>query len=323
MGRNKKEVDSLSESLESLETKSSMSGSANSLINQPNPIGIILLAVMFFLLLASAGGLSTSAVEFKQPSTARATGVTQSFVMFSSLTSPLYLILHVVVAFGNYEMPRQSLQPPVVSWTVILARISLVLWVVSLVLTALTVSHPESNSLITRSNLAIAVFGVLCMAILVLTMEMTSKPFELPFTPRKSAVTCLVSSFEDDLKPAPRTGRHYRTMTMDSVSSGGSSRSSCSRRRPVPTASNRFSTIVEEEAQSGMNGEPDRPTIPEPCHVPPGTAWARDWEQLAVEAGVHRNGSVSDYGSTVESDDGGDQRWHLRQPPPAIVVTSG
>lgn len=75
------------------------------------------------------------------------------------MISPLYLFLHIFVAFGNYGIPRQPLQAPVVSWTVILARISLVLWVVSLALTAVTVSHPESNTLITRSNLALSVFG--------------------------------------------------------------------------------------------------------------------------------------------------------------------
>lgn len=163
----------------------------------------------------------------------------------------------------------------------------------------------------------------ICLAILVLAMEMRSRPFELPFTPRKSAVTCLVSSFENDLKCEPRAGHHYRTMTMDSVSSGGSGRSSnSSRGRPVPTVSNRFSTIVEEAAQMDVNKEPGRPTVPEPCHVPPGTAWARDWEQLAAETGVHRSGSVSDYGSTVEIDDGGDQRWHIRQPPTRVVTSS-
>lgn len=83
MVRNKKGVDSVSDSLESFETKSSMSGSANSLINQPNPFSLILLSALIFLLLASVGGLSTSAVEFRQPSTTRATGVTQSFVLFS------------------------------------------------------------------------------------------------------------------------------------------------------------------------------------------------------------------------------------------------
>ncbi|ROT34599.1 hypothetical protein SODALDRAFT_382395 [Sodiomyces alkalinus F11] len=333
MGRMKNEVDSMSDSLESLETKSSMSGSANSLLTQPKPFNLILLSVLFFLLLASIGGLSTSAVEFKQPSTVRGTGVTQSFVLFSSLISPLYLFLHIIVSFGNYQSSRQSLQAPVVSWAVILARISLILWVVTLVLTAITVSHPQSNSVITRSNLALATFGVTCLAILVFTMEMTTKPFELPFTPRKSTVTCLVRSFEDDFKCEPTIGHHCRTMTLDSVSSGGSgrsgrssrcSRSSSSRKRAVPVPCNRVSTILEEETQSRVGSEtPDRPMMPEPCHVPPpGTAWARDWEQLAVETGVHRNNSVSDYGSTVESDDAVDQRWHLRQPPPAIVVTS-
>lgn len=62
-----------------------------------------------------------------------------------------------------------------------------------------------------------------------------------------------------------------------------------------------------------------------PCPPPPGTAWARDWEQLAVDAGVRRNGSVSDYGSSAgtettegRSEVGGNA---LKPPLPSIIVT--
>lgn len=62
-----------------------------------------------------------------------------------------------------------------------------------------------------------------------------------------------------------------------------------------------------------------------PCPPPPGTAWAKDWEQLAVDTGVRRNGSLSDYGSTVGTDtlDGRfDTRGVALKPPlPSIIVT--
>ncbi|EFQ34863.1 uncharacterized protein GLRG_10007 [Colletotrichum graminicola M1.001] len=34
---------------------------------------------------------------------------------------------------------------------------------------------------------------------------------------------------------------------------------------------------------------PPAPNKDKPCPPPPGTAWAKDWEQLAVDAGVSRN----------------------------------
>lgn len=74
---------SLSDSLESFETKSSMSGSANSMLTPPRPFGVVLAITLFFLLMASIGGLSTSAVDFQTPSEPPRYGVDQSFVLFS------------------------------------------------------------------------------------------------------------------------------------------------------------------------------------------------------------------------------------------------
>lgn len=64
------------------------------------------------------------------------------------------------MAFNNFEVSRrQSLQTPFVSWTVIVARLGLLLWAVTLILASITVAR-DSNTLITRSNLTISVFGV-------------------------------------------------------------------------------------------------------------------------------------------------------------------
>lgn len=133
--------------------------------------------------------------------------------------------------------------------------------------------------------------------------------------PRRETVSCLVSSFDGDLK---RDFRRYRTMTIDSASSRGSSRSTTSSRKryspPAPPCK-RCTTILEEDEIPGGLREP------EPCHipgaVPPGTAWASDWDALAAETSIHRNDSVSDYGSAASTDRGGD----VRQPPPAIIIT--
>ncbi|CRK45099.1 hypothetical protein BN1723_016469 [Verticillium longisporum] len=330
MTRTRKEVDSMSDSLESLETKSSMSGDANSLINRPKPFSIILLLTLFFLLMASIGGLSTSAVDFRTQGPPRRSCITQSFVMFSSLLSPIYVFLHLFVSFRNYEVSRrQPLQSPFVSWTIIVVRLSLLLWVVSVILTAVTVARLDSNSVITRSNLAISIFGVISVTVLILTIEIATHPFELPFTPRATTVSCLVSSFEDDLKRS--AGLHYRTMTMDSASSMASSRSSGSRKQYMmpPPGCNRCTTIVEEE-EAHMDQEPllqrndSPPVLPEPCHTPPGTAWASDWEKLAVDVGVSRNNSVSDYSMSAASDDMEvPASLAIRRPPPAIIVTQG
>lgn len=69
--------------VESLETKSSMSGSDVSTKSPPKPIPILLAIFMFLMLLASGGGLATSALQFRPSRTGRRDCLSQSFILFA------------------------------------------------------------------------------------------------------------------------------------------------------------------------------------------------------------------------------------------------
>ncbi|KAK0380820.1 hypothetical protein CLIM01_01793 [Colletotrichum limetticola] len=369
--------------VESLETKSSMSGSDVSTKSPPKPLPIVMIAVMFFMIVASGGGLCLSALQFRPSKTGERDCLSQSFILFGSMISPMYVVLHIIVSFRNYQVvKRQSLQSPLVSWAVIVARLGLLLWIPAVILSSVALSHYPgfvTQSPITELNFSVSVIGITCSIVVILVLEIASHPFELPCFRRRNTVTCLVSAFEKDLKdeeakpasrpnsrpPTPPAYYYFPANHRHTIPAPARAKlvrkASYPRRReqippvppipyPHPDSLGIMLPIAEplpplpELEQTSVapaikitpanapeclcpgNGKLAPPANKDkPCPPPPGTAWAKDWEQLAVDTGVRRNGSLSDYGSTVGTDtlDGRfDTRGVALKPPlPSIIVT--
>ncbi|CCF35475.1 hypothetical protein CH063_07255 [Colletotrichum higginsianum] len=371
--------------IESLETKSSMSGSDVSTKSPPKPLPILLIIVMFLLIVASGGGLCLSALQFRPSKTGERDCLSQSFILFASMISPAYVVLHVIVSFRNYQVVRrQSLQSPLVSGAVIVARIGLLLWIPATILSSIAMSrYPGfvTQSPITELNLAVSAVGITANTIIILALEIASHPFELPCFHRRNTITCLVSAFEKDLKeeeeakppsrpnsrpPTPPAYYYFPANHRHTIPAPARAKlvrkASYPRRHeqipPVPpipyphpdslgimlpipeplpplpelattpTPAIKVTPATAPACLCPGNGRlapPPPLNKDKPCPPPPGTAWAKDWEQLAVDAGVRRNGSLSDYGSTVGTDTL-DSRFEvphvaLRPPLPSIIVT--
>ncbi|OLN89043.1 hypothetical protein CCHL11_06003 [Colletotrichum chlorophyti] len=362
------------------ETNTSMSGSDVSTKSPPKPLPILLAAVMLLMLLASGGGLALSALQFRPSRTGRRDCLSQSFILFACMLSPVYLALHMVVSFRNYEVSRrQSLQSPLVSWAVIVARLALLLWIPAIILSSAAMArYPGfvTQSPITELNLTVSVIGIAANIVVVLVLEIASHPFELPCFNRRGTITCLVSDFEKDLKeevpkppsqpnsrpPTPPAYYYFPANHRHTIPAPARARlvrkasyprnlktqdippvpplpyphpDSLGIMLPIPEP---LPPLPELEPTPAIKVTPATapdcltpgkhvppPDKNKPCPPPPGTAWARDWEQLAVDAGVRRNGSVSDYGSTVETDtaDGRPEAPGpaLKPPLPSIIVT--
>lgn len=69
--------------VESLDVKSSVSGSDISTKSPPKPLPILLSIAMFHLLVASGGGLTTSALQFRPSRSGKRDCLTQSFILFA------------------------------------------------------------------------------------------------------------------------------------------------------------------------------------------------------------------------------------------------
>lgn len=69
--------------VESLDVKSSVSGSDVSTKSPPKPLPILLSIAMFLLFIASGGGLTTSALQFRPSRSGKRDCLTQSFILFA------------------------------------------------------------------------------------------------------------------------------------------------------------------------------------------------------------------------------------------------
>ncbi|TDZ13807.1 hypothetical protein C8034_v000282 [Colletotrichum sidae] len=366
--------------VESLDTKSSMSGSDLSTKSPPKPLPILLSISMFLLFLAAGGGLTTSALQFRPSRSGKRDCLTQSFILFASMMSPMYLVLHLVVALRNYQfVRRQALQSPLVSWAVIVARLALLFWIPAVILSSVAVAHFPGflvESPITELNLAVSIVGIGAAITIILVLEIAVHPFQLPCFHNRSETTVVTVEKEakEEEEPKPPSRPPSRTQTPPAYYYFAASH-----RHTIPTAARaklvrkasfprRILTQDVPPVPAMPYPHPDSlgimlpipeplPPLPEleqtsispaiklipappdilipgkgavmdkdkPCPPPPGTAWARDWEQLAVDTGVRRNGSVSDYGSSAgtETVDGRSEVHGaaLKPPLPSIVVT--
>ncbi|KAL0943158.1 uncharacterized protein CTRU02_201044 [Colletotrichum truncatum] len=373
--------------VESLDVKSSVSGSDTSVKSAPKPLPILLSIALFLLLLASGGGLTTSALQFRPSRSGKRDCLTQSFMLFASMISPMYFVLHILVSFRNLQfVKRQPLQSPLVSWAIILARLALLFWIPAVILSSAAIAHYPGflvESPITELNFAVAVVGILSAIILILALEVAAHPFELPCFQRRSTVTLVIDESEkkDDEKeeqaeeeeeakaPSQPPSRsqtpptfyyfpaNHRHTVPTSVRAKLVRKGSNSRRRiitqdgqalpivayphpdslgimlplpePLPPLPELEQTNVKPKAKVTQEhpdilvpGKEHPADTSKPCPPPPGTAWAKDWEQLAVDAGVRRNGSVSDYGTEATDERSEVSNGPTLKPPlPSIIVS--
>ncbi|WDK12944.1 s-adenosylmethionine decarboxylase proenzyme protein [Colletotrichum graminicola] len=367
--------------VESLVTESSMSGSDVSTKSPPKPLSILAIVAMFLMILASGGGLCLSALQFRPSKTGERDCLSQSFILFASMISPLYVVLHILVSFRNYQVAkRQSLQSPLVSWAVIVARLGLLLWIPASILSSIAMARHSgfvTQSPVTELNLTVSAVGISATFVIILILELASHPFQLPCFRRRNTITCLVSAFEKDLKdeeskppsrpnsrPATPPAYYYfpanHRHTIPAPARAKLVRkASYTRRRedipPVPaipyphpdclgimlpipeplpplpelaTTPVRMPAIKVTPATAPAclcpgNGKhmPPAPNKDKPCPPPPGTAWAKDWEQLAVDAGVSRNGSQSTVGTGTLDGRSEARKTALKPSLPSIIVT--
>ncbi|KAF9877250.1 hypothetical protein CkaCkLH20_05516 [Colletotrichum karsti] len=365
--------------VESLDVKSSVSGSDVSTKSPPKPLPILLSIAMLLLFVASGGGLTTSALQFRPSRAGKRDCLTQSFILFASMISPMYLVLHLLVSLRNCDFVRkQPLQSPLVSWTVIVARLALLLWIPAVILSSVAIANFPGflvESPITELNLAVSIMGIASAIVAILVLEVAAHPFELPCFKRGTTVVLVDAEKEvkepEEPKPPSRPPSRSQTPpayyyfpanhrhTVPTPARNKLVRKASYPKRmlaqnvppvpmipyphpdslgimlPIPEPLPPLPELEQTNVKPKIKITPPDILIPgkghpadknKPCPPPPGTAWARDWEQLAVDTGVRRNGSISDYGSTngTETTDGrleAPASAVLKPPLPSIIVT--
>ncbi|KAL8306517.1 hypothetical protein RB597_002987 [Gaeumannomyces tritici] len=130
------------------------------------------------------------------------------------ILSLLYIIVHLVAARRNLPLDRaRALQHPLQSWAIIVARVALVFWLVSMV------AVPASFSKLNKADaarirpghvdLVVCAFGLITMFIIVYVVESSERPFTLPRIsrtydmPQPEHVTCRISALGLDVDTKP------------------------------------------------------------------------------------------------------------------------
>ncbi|PQE33757.1 S-adenosylmethionine decarboxylase proenzyme protein [Rutstroemia sp. NJR-2017a WRK4] len=154
-------------------------------------IGIILSNTVYSSSVAHTGGVMTS----------------QSFVLIASSFSVLYLLLHLIAAIKN--TPVGIVRPPesrLHAYCFIVARVTLVCWLASVIASSVVVSKPNVCRPGTRDcrlqTAGIVISGIAFVAtgVILTALEACQYPFQQPkLVKLPFMVTCRVSSFGEDM----------------------------------------------------------------------------------------------------------------------------
>lgn len=123
----------------------------------------------------------------------------QSWVMFSSIMGFLYVALHLHAARKGElvsHVHHPALQQPLQSSAIVVARIDIVAWAVSLIIVSVSVS--KDAAAVSCVNLVACASATPTLIFLICVAEKASRPFDLPYITARysrppSVVTCRVS----------------------------------------------------------------------------------------------------------------------------------
>ncbi|KAJ9139353.1 hypothetical protein NKR23_g7912 [Pleurostoma richardsiae] len=112
--------------------------------------------------------------------------VTQAFIMFASLLAPLYTTLHVLAAARSHTQPLyrgpNALQHPLHTSAIVTARIDAIAWAVALISAAASVARSASRSCpALYADLVAAAAACAAVAVVLCAVERAARPFVLPF----------------------------------------------------------------------------------------------------------------------------------------------
>ncbi|KAI1655583.1 hypothetical protein F4813DRAFT_366575 [Daldinia decipiens] len=165
------------------------------------------LAAIIFLFLSSAGGLSLAIVLMVQPTEVKFTCISRDLVLFASAIALLYICLHIRGARKNYK--RKGSGPPQIyghylhASALLIARLSIAIWIAALVATAVMVAKPVPSDGLTRIapylNLVICVIAIPSSFVISASIESNPTPFATKGVSKNSFLNGRASQCPSDL----------------------------------------------------------------------------------------------------------------------------
>ncbi|KAI1640594.1 hypothetical protein F4809DRAFT_662836 [Biscogniauxia mediterranea] len=167
----------------------------------------VILAALICLFLSAAGGLALAVVLIVHPLEIEATCLPRDLILFASCMSLLYTGLHIRGARKDYvrngPAPPQSYGNYLHASALLIARLSIAVWIAALIATAVVISKALRlegfAGKVPFLDLLICIGAIPSFIIISITIEKHATPFATTAISRNSFLTCRVSEFADDL----------------------------------------------------------------------------------------------------------------------------
>ncbi|ERT00927.1 hypothetical protein HMPREF1624_02161 [Sporothrix schenckii ATCC 58251] len=197
---------------------------------------------------------------------AKAIGLTESLVMISCIFGLVYMICYMLVSRrpDPFEGSNNRARTPRHTKIIVLGRITIVLWSVSLLASAITLStRPAAGGSSTtplQAGLAAAVINCLDMTIVEVVVERTLQPFVLPWItpPIPEGQTSAAKALIDGILGDGISGHPYAASSSGGESGGGA----------LGRIPSRTSSEEEAEEEEDDDDEEEEEPAPPPAPIP-------------------------------------------------------
>ncbi|KAI5924193.1 hypothetical protein F4810DRAFT_709911 [Camillea tinctor] len=167
----------------------------------------VILAALICLFLSASGGLVLAIELLAHPIKIEATCLPRDLILFASCMSLLYTGLHIRGARKDYvrngPAPPQNYGNYLHASALLIARLSIAVWIAGLVATAVVISKALPfegfGGKVPFLDLLICIGALPSFIIISITIEKHATPFATTAISRTSFLTCRVSEFADDL----------------------------------------------------------------------------------------------------------------------------
>ncbi|KAK3995514.1 hypothetical protein QBC44DRAFT_319704 [Cladorrhinum sp. PSN332] len=150
----------------------------------------LVLAALLSLSVASIIGITLSGVVFGSMDDLKrqGRGIAQCFVLFSSLLSLLYVVLHLLAArkgeglYFNFDPPMPSFKHQLHAWAIVVIRLAVLMWSTACIAVAVGIHHGGGGHKTARLDVdmfACAV-GLVFGSVMLCVVQTASRPFGTP-----------------------------------------------------------------------------------------------------------------------------------------------
>ncbi|KAI0412962.1 hypothetical protein F5X98DRAFT_303423 [Xylaria grammica] len=274
----------------------------------------VILVALIVLFLSSAGGITLAIVLMAKTIEIEAVCFSRDFILFAGVMSLLYIGLHICAARRDYKRggpgPPQMYGQYLHASALLVARLSIVIWIGSLVATAVMIARAIPlegfSGKVPFLDLLLCVGAIPSFLIISITIEKNPAPFATASISSASVLTCRVSQFADDLTADSSVSRRSSlqrrqseaasvlTMTTEDMFRLGAAKldeKNTTATKQHESPSEKIASLKMEETHHPLPREnlshsdpPPTQAVPQPTYYPGG--WRAEWNNAAQGAGA-------------------------------------